>query len=129
MSKRKRTNTRKSAPSLFKRTIQEISHKVEVLDAEQFANLVNEAKLNSNATPIYVNPKNLGKGTDWQDELLRTAPMASYQLSFSGGDEKTKYAVSGGYFTQKGIILNSDFKRYAFRANMDREVSSRLTIW
>ncbi|MBB5438355.1 TonB-linked SusC/RagA family outer membrane protein [Pedobacter sp. AK017] len=108
--------------------IQEISHKVEVLDAEQFANLVNEAKLNSNATPIYVNPKNLGMGTDWQDELLRTAPMASYQLSFSGGDEKTKYAVSGGYFTQKGIILNSDFKRYAFRANMDREVSSRLTI-
>jgi TonB-linked SusC/RagA family outer membrane protein len=41
--------------------IQQISHKVDVLDAEQFANLVNDAKLNANATPIYVNPKNLGK--------------------------------------------------------------------
>ena len=108
--------------------VQEISHKVDVLDAEQFANLVNEAKLNANATPLYVNPKNLGKGTDWQDKLLRTAPMASYQLSFSGGDEKTKYALSGGYFDQEGIILNSDFKRYSFRTNLDREVSKNLTV-
>lgn len=108
--------------------VQDISHKVEVLDAEQFANLVNEAKLNANATPLYVNPKNLGKGTDWQNQLLRTAPMGSYQLSFSGGDEKTKYALSGGYFDQKGIILNSDFKRYSFRTNLDREVSKKLTI-
>ncbi|MGZ3887377.1 MAG: SusC/RagA family TonB-linked outer membrane protein [Flavisolibacter sp.] len=108
--------------------VQQISHKVNVLDAEQFANLVNEAKLNANATPIYVNPKNLGKGTDWQDELLRTAPIASYQLSFSGGDEKTKYAISGGLFNQQGIITNSDFKRYSFRANLDRNVSKKLTV-
>lgn len=107
---------------------QEISHKVEVLDAEQFANLVNESKLNSNATPLYVNPKNLGRGTDWQNEILRTAPMASYQLSFSGGDEKTRYAISGSYFNQQGIVINSDFKRYSFRANLDRDVTSRLTI-
>lgn len=108
--------------------VQQISHKVDVLDAEQFANLVNDAKLNANATPLYVNPKNLGKGTDWQDQLFRTAPIGSYQLSFSGGDEKTKYALSGGYFDQKGIILNSDFKRYSFRTNLDREVTKRLAV-
>lgn len=108
--------------------IQQISHKVDVLDAEQFANLVNDAKLNANATPIYVNPKNLGKGTDWQDAILRIAPIGSYQVSVSGGDEKTKYALSGGYFTQQGIIINSDFKRYSFRANLDRDVTKRLTV-
>ena len=107
--------------------LQEISHKVDVLNGEQFANLVNDAKLNANATPIYVNPKNLPT-TDWQNQLLRTAPMASYQLSFSGGDEKTKYAISGGYFTQDGIIINSDFKRYSFRTNLDREVTKRLSV-
>jgi len=107
--------------------VQEISHKVDVLNATDFANLVNEAKMNANATPIYVNPKNL-ENTDWQDELLRSAPMANYQISLSGGDEKTKYALSGGYFNQKGIILNSDFKRYTFRTNLDREVSKRLTV-
>ena len=107
---------------------QEVAHKLDVLNAAQFANLVNDAKLNANATPVYVNPKNLGKGTDWQDALFRTAPMASYQLSFSGGDEKTKYSISGGYFDQDGIIINSNFKRYTFRANLDREVSKRLTV-
>ena len=54
--------------------------------------------------------------------------MANYQLSFSGGDEKTKYAISGGYFDQDGIIVNSNFKRYTFRANLDREVSKKLTV-
>ncbi len=108
--------------------LQEISHKVEVLNAEQFANFVNEAKLNAGATPVYVNPKNLGTGTDWQNELFRRAPMSSYQLSFSGGDEKTKYAISGGYFDQDGIIINSNFKRYTFRTNLDRVMNNWLTV-
>lgn len=108
--------------------IQEIANKLDVLNAEEFANFVNEAKLNANQTPIYVNPKNLGEGTDWQDAVLRNAPMANYQLSFSGGDDKTKYSITGSYFAQDGIILNSDFKRYSFRSNLDREVSKRLTV-
>ncbi|HRI22195.1 MAG TPA: SusC/RagA family TonB-linked outer membrane protein, partial [Panacibacter sp.] len=107
---------------------QQVANKLELLDAAQYANFVNDAKLNANATPIYVNPKNLGKGTDWQDELYRTAPMANYQLSFSGGDEKTKYSISGGYFDQDGIIINSNFKRYSFRANLDRDLSKKLTV-
>ncbi|NNV55831.1 SusC/RagA family TonB-linked outer membrane protein [Limnovirga soli] len=108
--------------------VQTIANKVEVLNAAQFANLVNDAKINANQTPVYVNPKNLGEGTDWQDAVLRTAPMANYQLSFSGGDEKTKYSITGSYFTQDGIIQSSDFKRYSFRSNLDREVSKRLTV-
>lgn len=109
-------------------SLQEIANKVEVLNAEQFANFVNEAKMNADATPIYVNPKNLGVGTDWQNELFRRAPMSSYQLSFSGGDEKTKYSISGGYFDQDGIIINSNFKRYTFRTNIDRVVNKWLTV-
>jgi len=108
--------------------LQQISNKLNVLNAAQYADFVNEAKLNANQTPVYVNPKNLGEGTNWQNELYRTAPMASYQLSFSGGDDKTKYNISGGYFTQDGIIVNSDFKRYSFRANLDRDLNSRLTV-
>jgi len=106
---------------------QTIANKIEVLDAHQFGDFVNEAKLNANQTPIYVNPKNLTT-TDWQDAVLRTAPMANYQLTFSGGDDKTKYSITGSYFTQDGIIKNSDFKRYSFRSNLDREVSKRLTV-
>lgn len=109
-------------------SLQEIANKVEVLNAEQFANFVNEAKMNAGATPVYVNPKNLLPGTDWQNELFRRAPMSSYQLSFSGGDDKTKYSISGGYFDQDGIIINSNFKRYTFRTNIDRVMNKWLTV-
>lgn len=108
--------------------VQQVARKLDLLNAAEFADLVNDAKLAANQTPVYVNPKNLGEGTDWQDQIFRTAPMANYQLSFSGGDEKTKYALSGSYFDQDGIILNSDFKRYSFRANLERKMSDRLTI-
>lgn len=107
---------------------QEVAHQLDLLNAAEFANFVNDAKLNANATPVYVNPKNLGAGTDWQDELYRRAPMANYQVTVSGGDEKTKYSISGGYFDQDGIIINSNFKRYSFRTNLDREVNKRLTV-
>lgn len=106
---------------------QQIANKIEVLDAHQFGDFVNEAKLNANQTPIYVNPKNL-ETTDWQDAIFRKAPMANYQLTFSGGDEKTKYSITGAYFAQDGIIKSSNFKRYSFRSNLDREVSKRLTV-
>jgi len=108
--------------------IQQVAHPLKLLNAAQFGNFVNDAKLNANQTPVYVNPKNLGAGTDWQGELYRTAPMANYQLSFSGGDEKTKYAISGSYFDQDGIIINSNFRRYSFRVNLDRSINKVLTV-
>lgn len=107
---------------------QEVANKLDLLNAAEYADLVNEAKLNAGRTPVYVNPKNLGEGTDWQNELFRQAPMASYSLSFTGGDDKTKYAISGNYFAQDGIIISSDFKRYSFRANLDRDITNRLSV-
>ncbi|MDO7875869.1 TonB-dependent receptor [Hymenobacter sp. ASUV-10] len=107
---------------------QRVANKLDVLNASQFADFVNEAKINAGQTPIYNNPASLGAGTDWQNEIFRSAPIASYQLSFSGGDDKTKYAITGGYFTQDGVIRNSNFERYSFRANLDRDLSSKLTV-
>jgi TonB-linked SusC/RagA family outer membrane protein len=107
---------------------QQVANKMKLLNAAQFGDFVNEAKLNANQTPVYVNPKNLGAGTDWQGALYRTAPMANYQLSVAGGDDKTKYALTGSYFDQDGIITNSNFKRYSFRMNLDRNINKILTV-
>jgi TonB-linked SusC/RagA family outer membrane protein len=108
--------------------VQEVSKKLDLLNAQQFGELVNEAKINAGQLPVYVNPQNLGNGTDWQEEIFRVAPMQNYQLSFSGGNEKTQYAISGAMFDQKGIIVNSDFKRYSFRSNITTELSKRFTV-
>lgn len=107
---------------------QTVANKLKLLNAAQYADFVNEGKLNAGQTPIYVNPPNLGVGTDWQDELFRTAPMGNYQLSFTGGNDRTKYNISGSFFDQKGIIESSNFKRYSFRTNLEQKVTDKLTV-
>ena len=59
----------------------------------------------------------LGKGTDWQSEVLRTAIQQQHDLSISGATEKSRYAFSASYTDQDGIILNSGFQRYNFHTN------------
>jgi len=65
---------------------------------------------------------------DALDVVSRTAPQQQYQLTATGGNENMKYALSGEYFNQQGIIINSDFKRYSVRANIDAQLSKRITV-
>lgn len=65
---------------------------------------------------------------DALDAVLVTAPQSQYQLTASGGNENIKFALSGEYFNQDGIVLNSHFKRYSVRANLDAKLSKRLTV-
>lgn len=108
--------------------LQEVANKLDVLNAAQFATLVNEANVNAGRIPVYLNPNRRGEGTDWQEELFQIAPIANYQVSLSGGNVNTRYAVSGGYFSQDGIVVGSDFDRYSFRVNLESDVSERLTV-
>ena len=108
--------------------IQQVSKKLEMLDGEDFAHYINNYSLDAKL-PLdvrYLIPENIGKGTDWQDAIFRTAPMQSYQLSSYGGTENGQYSISGGYFKQDGIILNSDFERYSFRSNLDQKIGKRI---
>ncbi|HAQ20377.1 MAG TPA: SusC/RagA family TonB-linked outer membrane protein [Prolixibacteraceae bacterium] len=66
--------------------------------------------------------------TDAFDAILRTAPMQSYNLSAKGGNETVKYAVSGEYMNQEGIVISSNFNRYSLRSNLDAQLSKRLAI-
>lgn len=103
---------------------------IQVMNATQFAQLYDEAGYNADPAfykPLYPNPESLGTGTDWQSEIYREAPIQNYQLSFSGSNEKTTYALSAGYYNQGGIIYGSDFKRYSIRLNLDRKISEKLT--
>jgi len=110
--------------------IQEVRRRIDVLNARQYGELVREAYLNDGLEPPLseAEVQALGEGTDWQDEIFRTAPVQNYQLSFSGGDNKTRYAVTGNYYKQDGIVINSFFERLSTRLNIDRKVNSRLSI-
>lgn len=65
--------------------------------------------------------------TDWQDEIFRQAPIQNHTLSISGGNANVRYYVSGNYLDQKGIVINSGYKRYSSRANIDIK-SGRLSV-
>jgi TonB-dependent starch-binding outer membrane protein SusC len=106
---------------------------IDMLNGPQFAAMVNEARTNLGRAPVYTaaqlaDIQAAGPGTDWQSLVLRDAPMQSHTLSFSGGDEQTRYLLSGGYFDQKGTVLGSDFKRYSGRINLDRTLSKLLQV-
>lgn len=66
--------------------------------------------------------------TDYLDELFRTAKTQQYDLSVSGGTDKTKYFLSLGYLDQEGIGVGSDLTRYSVRANVDSKVKSWMTM-
>ncbi|MDR0732459.1 MAG: TonB-dependent receptor [Dysgonamonadaceae bacterium] len=67
--------------------------------------------------------------TDWQDEVfVANAPVQNYNLSFTGGDDKKQYALSVGYFDQKGTIIGSYYKRLTLRANTDYQIRKWLKI-
>ena len=72
----------------------------------------------------------LGK-TDicWLDEVYNSAAMLqNYELSVSGANEKTNYFVSGGYYSQDGVALGSNFDRYSLRANIEQRAAKWLKI-
>jgi TonB-linked SusC/RagA family outer membrane protein len=66
--------------------------------------------------------------TDWQDQVFRRAPISQYDLSLSGGSEKTKYYISGQYLDQTGIVVRNAFKRYSGRINLDQQVKDWLNV-
>jgi TonB-linked SusC/RagA family outer membrane protein len=69
----------------------------------------------------------IGEGYDWQNEVLRTAVTQTHQVSISGGDDRTRYSLSGNFTDQNGILINTDFKRYVGRLNFERDVFKNLT--
>jgi TonB-linked SusC/RagA family outer membrane protein len=109
---------------------QQVTNSVDVLNLPQYAAYQAKIfKLNGEPVPYqYQKPDLLGNGTNWQDELFRTAAMYNHQISFSGEKEGTRYYTSLNYFNQEGIVLNSDFNRMSMRLNIDSTVKSWLKI-
>jgi len=66
--------------------------------------------------------------TNWSDKVFGTGHTQSYQLSASGGSDKMKYFVSGGYLTDQGIVKPAQFDRYSVRVNLDNDVNPWLKI-
>jgi TonB-dependent starch-binding outer membrane protein SusC len=112
--------------------IQRPARYMELLNATEYATLQNEAYINAGKVPLpeFINPAALGEGTDWQEAVFQHAPMASNQLTFSGGGERSAYTLSGNYFEQDGIVggPKARFQRGTVRFNAVNDMKKWLTV-
>ncbi|WP_343702114.1 TonB-dependent receptor [Chitinophaga sp.] len=113
-------------------TTQMVSKKMPLMNAQQYALLYNEQAKNDGLAPYFTQQQidSLGQnaGTDWQDLVLRNAPIYNISATVNGGSEKTKFSLSGSAFLQDGIVKASDYKRYNIRGNIEHDISKVFTV-
>lgn len=105
---------------------QEISRQIPVLGLRDFADYFNETSFET--IEEFQNPDLLGEGTNWQDAVFRRAYNQNYQLTLTGGSDRTQFAMSGGFNRQQGIVIGSQFERYSAKLNLDHQISDRVRV-
>ena len=133
------TKNGKAGKTLFSYTgytgVQVHGNLTKMCNTSQYVELFNEAAANDNAdisNPLLKRqpiPAGISMAnTNWVDSIFQTAPIQSHEIAISGGSEKTQYFISGNYFNQDGIILNSWFKRYSLRSKLNVQLSDKFFI-
>lgn len=110
---------------------QETSRTLPMLNATEYALLLNESYANGGNPIPFPNVSGLGKGTNWQNEVFSTSvPIINHDISFSGGSDKITYAVSGSHLDQEGIIgeSKSGFLRNTARVSVGADVTDKLKL-
>lgn len=108
---------------------QETSRKLPMLNATEYALLLNESYANGGQALPFPTVSGLGKGTDWQDEVFKKgSPIISHDLSLSGGSDKLTYTVSGSHLDQEGIVggEKSGFLRNTARISLGGDITEKL---
>ncbi|HEY4288058.1 MAG TPA: TonB-dependent receptor [Puia sp.] len=110
--------------------VQNVGKEIDVLNGRQYMQVLNDlSKDQGQALPFTQDQINsIGKGTNWQDAIYRTAIAQNHNLSFSGASDKSNYYVGLNYMDQDGIVLNSNLKKYNARMNYEVNPSSKLKV-
>ena len=84
-----------------------------MLDARQYTTVLNQLREAAGEEPEFSQEEinAIGEGTDWQDEIIRSASVQNHQLSLSGGGDNNQYYVSFNYFNQQGVVINSGLEK------------------
>jgi len=108
--------------------IQETTREIPVLNATEYAVIINEAHTAAGINPPFPIFNQLGMGTDWQEEVFGQAPISDININVTGGGEKSTYSFGGGYFSQDGIVgkSSSNYDRLTARLNYTLEVIENL---
>lgn len=109
--------------------MQEVLNQIGVLNASEYAAIVNEGSVTSGGSLVFPNLSGLGAGTNWQDQIFKQAPLQSHTVAARGGSDKMAYFLSGGYLSQAGIVGGGEksyFNRINATSNLSFDLSSKL---
>ena len=109
--------------------MQEVMNQIGVLNASEYAAIVNEGSVASGGSLVFPNLSGLGVGTNWQDQIFKQAPLQSHTIAARGGSDKMAYFLSGGYLSQEGIVGGGEksyFNRINATSNLSFDLSSKL---
>lgn len=109
---------------------QETPRRLDILDTDEYIQVMNEIAAEEIGEQIFdaSDISRIGAGTDWQSEVLQSAPLMNHNLSFSGGNAKTSYYTSFNFLDQDGVVKETGIKKYGGRLNLSHEVSDKLKI-
>ena len=109
---------------------QQVRRRIDMLNATEFATLANVRASNDGLSPFFTEAEigSFGVGTDWQDEIFREALVQNHSVTVSGGNDKTLFSVSGNYFSQDGVIINSGFKYLQLTSNIEHKINSKWKV-
>lgn len=107
--------------------IQNVASRIDLVNAREFAQLANELEQNVGNPPVY-HVNDYGEGTDWQDVIFRSAPVSSINIGAQGGSTSTNYNLSVNYFTQAGVVRESEFERLTVRLNNQYRASDAVNF-
>lgn len=109
--------------------IQEVMNTIGVLNASEYAAIINEGSTVAGGNVIFSDLSKIGVGTNWQNEIFKTAPMQSHSIAARGGSDKMSYFLSAGYLNQGGIVGGIDksvFSRGNFTSNLSFDLAKKL---
>lgn len=101
----------------------------DLLNAYEYAQALNDIRGSQTISPEDMEAyRNGTKGINWLDLMTRTALSQDYNVGISGGTEKVKYLLSGNVLDQQAVTINSKYKRYGFRANINADIRPWLSL-
>ncbi|MDF9797911.1 TonB-linked SusC/RagA family outer membrane protein [Catalinimonas alkaloidigena] len=110
--------------------IQNVAKEMDILTTDQYIGVINELSMARGNDPVFTESDiaEIGAGTNWQDQIYRSAPITDQNISLSGGNENTTVFASLNYFSQDGVVKNSGMKRYIARVNLESKLGEKVNV-
>ena len=110
--------------------IQTLRKKMEMLDAGEYMQLINLQQINDVGKAYFTDDQiaAAGKGYDWQDAVYSAAPVQNHNVIVSGGNDRTRFNVSGSAMLRDGIIRTTDYNKFNLRTTIDSDLSKYFNL-